>query len=118
MKKVLYIAFCLAGMSILSCFWSSNAVKLGENRLTIDLLSRGKQLNIQASVYINAKFIGMTSPQGDLAIKLAPGEYSIRIAREGFESWEESILIVGKGYAQSLYPDMKKVATNWSAENR
>ena len=118
MRRIFYIAFIFAGMTFQSCFWGAKTVTLGENRLSIDLLAGGKPLNAQGSVYINDKFIGMTNPQGDLNIKLPRGEYAIRIALNGYETWEESILIVGKGYSQSVYPEMKKVVTNWSADSR
>jgi hypothetical protein len=88
---------------------SSAVISPGENRLTINLKSGDDALNAQAKIFLNEKFIGMTDLKGDLEIKLQKGEYTIRIELEGYLTWEETILMVGKGYAQTVYPSLKKI---------
>ena len=84
-------------------------IQPGDNRLTINLKSGEKMLDAQAKIYLNEKFIGMTGTKGDFEIKLKKGEYAIRIVLEGYIPWEETILMVGQGYAQTVYPLMKKL---------
>jgi hypothetical protein len=90
-------------------FCSPAVIQPGENRLTIKLKSGEEMLEAQAKVYLNEKFIGMTGTKGDLEIKLKKGEYAIRIVLEGYIPWEETILMVGQGYSQTVYPLMKKL---------
>ena len=58
---------------------------------------------------MNDKFIGMTSENGDLSIKLQKGEYDIRIDLDGYDTWQETVLLVGKGYSQYISPNMNKL---------
>ena len=98
---------------ILICFLSSAficnkaGIKPGENRLTIDLKSEKNDLNAQANVYFNKKFLGMTDQNGNLVLKLQKGEYAVRITLEGYEPWEEKILIIGN-HKQNIYPNLQK----------
>ncbi len=108
MKNILKITIAVLCLVIItSC--NSKTIKIGENRFSIDLKSRGKPLNAQGKVYINNKFIGMTNEDGDLSINLRKGEYSILIVLDGYSAWQEKLLIVGNGYSQTISPNMRKL---------
>lgn len=108
-KQILMLFLLLILSSNFIC--NSKTVKPGENRLTIDLKYKNKDLNAQANVYLNEKFIGMTDKNGDMKISLHKGEYAVRITLEGFENWNENILMVGKGYKQYISPNLKRVGS-------
>ena len=108
-KTILVLVLLVVLSSNFIC--NSKTVKPGENRLTIDLKSKSKDLNSQANVYLNKKFVGMTDKNGDLKINLRKGEYSVRITLDGYENWNENILMVGAGYKQNISPDLKKIGS-------
>lgn len=111
MKVKWLLLFFVFGLSSVSFLCNKATVKPGENRLTINLKSGNRELKAQAKVYLNEKFIGMTDLQGDLQINLVRGEYAICITLEGYEPWEETILMVGAGHKQYIYPNLKRISS-------
>ncbi|HDL17647.1 MAG TPA: PEGA domain-containing protein [Bacteroidetes bacterium] len=105
------ILFLILILSLFSSSFICNkvVVKPGENRLTIDLKRDNREFNAQANVYLNSKFIGMTDKNGNLVINLRKGEYMVRISLDGYETWEETILMVGAGHKQNIYPNLKRI---------
>lgn len=104
MKILVYL---ICSFLLYSC--GKQNINIGNNRLTIDLKYKGKPLDAQGRIYINDKFIGMTSEKGDMSIKLQKGEYNIRVDLDGYDTWQETVLLIGKGYSQYVAPEMRKL---------
>jgi len=104
--KLLFGSICLYLVTS-SFICNKTVIKPGENRLTIALKSANRPLQAQANVYFDDKFIGMTDQNGSLVLNLQQGEYNIKITLDGYESWEETILMIGK-HKQNIYPNLKK----------
>ena len=111
MKKKVVFGFFILSLFSSSFICNKIAIKPGENRLTIDLKSSNEALNAQANVYFNKKFIGMTDQNGDMKLNLQKGEYVIKITLDGYEPWQETILMIGD-HKQNIYPDLKRIPSN------
>lgn len=110
MRKGLNVFICAIVFGLLSCFGTAPSLKLGECPLTIIVKAEDSDFDGYANVYINGKFIGATDSRNrQLKIPLERGEYSIRVTAEGYEPWEGTILILGKGYKQNVLASLKKI---------
>jgi hypothetical protein len=98
----LVFSILLIGL-VSGCGGPKPAVKLGECPLTVTVKSDAEGFDGFANVYINGKFIGTTdSASKQLKISLEKGEHTIVVSADGYESWEKQVLLLGKGYRQSV----------------
>ena len=110
--KLPWIA-CVAVLTQVSClgFGAKNTIMLGECPLIVSVMAEDGGFDGVADVYINGHLIGTTDKaKGNLKIKLPRGEYDLMVTAEGYEPWEGTVLMVGKGYAQTVLARLKAEA--------
>lgn len=117
MNRSISLLVCLLmGVAMCGCQTTQNAVRLGECPLKVEALAPGVA-GVISTVAINGMNVGNTYPNpspdgaGVFGIKLAPGNYLVTVTTPGFETYKETVTLLGKENEAILRFRMKPIKT-------
>jgi hypothetical protein len=109
MKNVLSLLILAMSVCLLSCGGASTAIQLGDCPLTVVVRAEGDEFDGYANIYLDGYYLGTTdAKKRSLSINLQSGEYDLLVTADGYESWESSILMLGKEFKQNALATLRK----------
>ena len=107
-----WMCVCMAGLICLALIGCGGSAKLrlGECPLTVTVKAEDDRFDGYANIYIDGNFIGTTDARSKtLKINLKKGGYTLVVRADGYRTWENEILLLGKGYKQTVLARLEKL---------
>jgi len=92
MKCSLPLVICLAGLCLQASSCLTTPVRPGSGLLEIHIW--GEDEYAGASIHLDGKFMGsMCAGRKAAVLRAASGIHSLRVAADGYEPWEQTIIV-------------------------